>query len=340
MGFTFAYLKRGLPLAFALAAVFPSQAQRSAYHTLQPIVFSAPDRDSILSNMPSLTLQQPEPLDWRKTMEAPPSLNLGNPPVDTLPPPDAPTMSRAEMLRMQEQQDRRKNWMLLTPGEILGATTPEKIMGIQERDSAGRPKNLTALERYNERRNQVLTTDLNTNLMPAWNHADRQSEMSNLFIPGPGRLDNPPGLLLNPEPDNSTFGAQNDNNSWSRLFGSPLPAPMALSATTTNMDRFRQLLKSGSSPVAAAAAPLLGNTKAPLPQTALSSGLGQSALTPVGASFTPLNSGIGRPAELPKLPSIWSQSLTSPPAAAVWAPQPPPWLSPTPQPFAAPQRKF
>jgi hypothetical protein len=108
-----------------------------------------------------------------------------------------------------------------------------------------------------------------------------------------------------------------------------------------DMDRFRQLLKPGSSFTAAAATPsLLSGIKISLPQTALSSGLGQSALTPVGASFTPLNNGIGKPAEMPKLPSIWSLSLTSPPSAAAWAPQQPPWLSPTPQSFAFPQRKF
>ena len=36
---------------------------------------------------------------------------------------------------MQELLDRRKNWMLLTPAEIIGATTREKLLGIQERDA-------------------------------------------------------------------------------------------------------------------------------------------------------------------------------------------------------------
>jgi hypothetical protein len=230
--------------------------------------------------------------------------------------------------------------MLLTPAEILGTTTPEKIMGIHEHDAAGRTKNLTALERYTERRNQPPPVDTNTNAFPTWNYSDKQPDTSNSTI---GGLRNPAsmfGLLLNPAPDNQIFAEQIGNNRWSKLFDSPSPSTIVSPAQQTDMERFRQLLKPGSSSTAAAPTPSLGGIKITLPQTALSSGLGQSALTPVGASFTPLSSGIGRPAEMPKLPSIWSLSITSPPSAAAWAPQPPPWLSPTPQSYAVPQRKF
>jgi hypothetical protein len=260
--------------------------------------------------------------------------------VDTPLPVVAPVVSHAGALRMQDLLDRRKNWMLLTPAEILGAATPEKILGIQEHDAAGRPKNLTALERYTERQNQTPPVNTNTNAFPTWNFSDKQPDTLNSIPGGSGSPDNMASSLLNPAPDDQTFAGQNESNNWSKLFGSPSPSPVVTMAQQTDMDRFRQLLKPGSSSTAAAATPSLSGIKIPLPQTALSSGLGQSALTPVGASFTPLNSGIGKPAEMPKLPSIWSLSLTSPPSAAAWAPQQPPWLSPTPQPFATPQRKF
>ena len=290
--------------------------------------------------MPSLSPKPPESLDFGNTLQAPPSFNFSGPPVDTPLPVGVPVVSPAEALRMQDLLDRRKNWMLLTPAEILGATTPEKILGIQEHDAAGRPKNLTALERYTERQNQTPPVNTNTNAFPTWNFSDKQPDTSNSIPGGLGSPDNMAGPLLNPAPDNQTFAGQNENNNWSKLFGSPSPSPVVILAQQTDMERFRQLLQPGSSSTAAAATPSLSGIKISLPQTALSSGLGQSALTPVGASFTPLNSGIGKPAEMPKLPSIWSLSLTSPPSAAAWAPQPPPWLSPTPQPFAFPQRKF
>ena len=242
---------------------------------------------------------------------------------------------------MQDLLDKRKNWMLLTPAEILGATTPEKILGIQEHDAAGRPKNLTALERYTERQNQTPPVNANTNAFPTWNFSDNQPDPSNSIPGGLGSPDNLASPLLNPAPDNQTFAGQNENNNWSKLFGSAAAARRRLSPwrnrrTWNGSDNCLSQVRHPPP----ATTPSLSGIKISLPQTALSSGLGQSALTPVGASFTPLNSGIGKPAEMPKLPSIWSLSLTSPPSAAAWAPQPPPWLSPTPQPFAVPQRKF
>lgn len=352
MGFSFAYLKRVLPLAAAVVgAVFSAQAQRAGLGPGQSILFSSPESDTVFSNMPSLSPKPPESLDFGNTLQAPPSFSFSGPSVDTPLPVGAPAVSHAETLRLQDRLDRRKNWMLLTPAEILGATTPEKIMGIQEHDTAGRPKNLTALERYTERQNQTPPVNANTNAFPSWNFSDKQPDTLNSIPGGLGSPDNIAGSLLNPAADNQTFAGQNGNNSWSKLFGSPSPSPVVTLAQQANMERFRQLLKPGSSSTAAPTTPssstaalttpsLLIDIKISLPQTALSSGLGQSSLTPVGASFTPLNNGIGKPAEMPKLPSIWSLSLTSPPSAAAWAPQPPPWLSPTPQPFAIPQRKF
>ena len=340
MGFSFAYLKRVLPLAAVLVAVFSVQAQRAAFRPGQSILFSSPESNTVFSNMPSLSPEPPESLDFGNTLQAPSSFSFSDPSVDTPLPVGAPVVSRAEALRMQDLLDRRKNWMLLTPAEILGATTPEKILGIQEHDAAGRPKNLTALERYTERQNQTPPVNTNANAFPTWNFSDKQPGTLNSIPGGLGNPDNMANPLLNPAPDNQIFAGQNGNNNWSKLLSSPSPSPVVTLAQQTDMDRFRQLLQPSPSSTAAAATPLLSGIKISLPQTALSSGLGQSALTPVGASFTPLNNGIGKPAEMPKLPSIWSLSLTSPPSAAAWAPQPPPWLSPTPQPFAFPQRKF
>jgi hypothetical protein len=340
MGFSFAYLKRVLPLAAVLVAVFSAQAQRAAPRPGQSILFSSPESDTVFSNLPPLSPKPPESLDLGNTLRAPPPFSFSGPPVDTPLPAGAPVVSPAEALRMQDLLDRRKNWMLLTPAEILGATTPEKIMGIQKYDATGRPKNLTALERYTERQNQTPTGNTNINAFPTWNFSDKQPDTLNSIPGGLGSPDNMASSLLNPAPDNQTFAGQNGNNSWSKSYNPPLPSPVVTLAQQTDMEQFRQLLEPGSSSTAAATTPSLSGIKISLPQTALSSGLGQSALTPIGASFTPLNNGIGKPAEMPKLPSIWSLSLTSPPSAAAWAPQPPPWLSPTPQPFTVPQRKF
>jgi hypothetical protein len=339
MGFTFAYLKRVTPLAVTGAMVLSVQAQHSTYRPGQSILFSTPVSDTASSNTPSLSPQPPESPDFGGTVHAPAPIDFNGPVVDT-PLPAGPSMiPPPEESLSQDTLDQRKNWLLMTPAEILGATTPEKILGIQEHDAFGQQKKSTALERYLERQNQTLSArpaNTDTNAFPTWNFSDRQFDTFSAVPNGRGIPDSP---SFKPASDNQTLAGQNESGRWAKLLDTP-PLPVPTKAQETDMERFRQLLNPSASSVAVPASPLLNSPKSPLPQTALSSGLGQSALSPIGAAFTPLNSGISKPAEMPKLPSIWSQSLTSPPAAAVWAPQPPPWLSPTPQPFTAPQRKF
>jgi len=81
------------------------------------------------------------------------------------------------------------------------------------------------------------------------------------------------GSLLNPAPDNQTFAGQNGNNNWSKLFDSPSPSPVVTLAQQTDMDRFRQLLKPGSSSPPRQQPFIIERHKISLPQTALSSGL-------------------------------------------------------------------
>jgi hypothetical protein len=342
MGFSLASLKRGLPLAaIAGGVVFSAQAQRPPHRGAQPILFSSPT-DNVVSNTSSLLPRPPESLDLSEVTEAPAQFNFNRLPQTPPLPSAVPFLSPAETVRERDLQDRRRNWALLTPAEILGVVTPEKILGISEHDAFGQQKNLTALERYTERQNQLLLPD-KTNAL----------QIGNAYPPGLFPGDRREGWvsperhansLLNPAPNNQSLAPQNENRGWSKLFEStPAPTPLIQGpnpAQVEDMERFRQLLNPGSPSAASGATPALGGLKTSLPQTLLNAGLAQSQPTRVGASFTPLSSGIGRPPELPKLPGIWSVGYTSPPPAATWAPQLAPWLSPTPQPFVAPQRKF
>ncbi len=343
MGFSFASFKRGLPLAAAAGlAVLPVQAQRSAPPGGQPILFSSPVTDSVDSNTPSLSPQPPELLEFRDAGDAPSQFNFNRLPQGP-PLPAAPRPTLAGILREQDLQDRNRNWAMLTPAEILGVATPEKILGTADRDTFGQPKNSTALERYIERRNQLLLL-AKTNALPADNASpdwissgDRRDDLSSVYG-GQDSRDGAGRASFNPAPSDPFQTRQSDRSSWSKLFDST-PAALAPGpdlAQVEEMERFRQLLNSGSP----AAPPNLGGLKTSLPQSLLGSEPAQSQPNQIGASFTPLTSGIGRPAELPKLTAPWSLSYTSPAPAAAWVPQMAPWLSPTPQPFTAPQRRF
>ena len=347
MDFRSAHLKRPPVLAAVVfVAVFSTQVQYAPLQAGQPIWFSSPRNDTVSSNVPALLPRLLESPDFRNGSEISLPFDFNGPTVAAPPLPGAPMLSPAEQAQMQDLSDRRNNWILLTPAEILGTTTPEKILGIHEYDAAGRPKYLTAMERYTERQNQMLSANTNAlqngNPSSAWNFSQNRRDPSDVFNPINGGLENPPLManpLFNSKPDDRTLAKQGQNGGESKLFGSPTPLPVPDTAQQMNMERFRQLLGSSPSP-SPAATPLLNDKMFSRPEMSPDIKLGQPSLNPMGASFTSLNSGVGKPASLPTLPSAWSLSYTSSRPAAAWAPQPPPWMSTDPQSFAAPQRKF
>jgi hypothetical protein len=350
MGFSLAFLKRGLPLAaIAGVVVFSAQAQRPPHRGAQPILFSSPLNNDVVSNTSSLLPQPPQSLDLSEVAEAPAQFNFNRlSPAGPLPS-VMQFLSPVAAARERDLLDRRRNWALLTPAEILGAVTPEKMLGITERDAFGQTKYLTAVERYTERQNQLLVLAKTNapqigNESPTWPFSGDRRVGSNSLYGGWGNPESMANPLRNPASDNQYLASPNENRGWSKLFEStPAPTPLVRgpnTAQTEDMERFRQLLNPGSPSAALGATPALGGLKTSLPQTLLNAGLGQPQPARVGASFTPLSSGIGKPAELPKLPGALGLSYTSSPPAAPWAPQPAPWLSPTPQPFVVPQRKF
>lgn len=347
MGFSFPYWQRGLPLAAVVwLTALAAPAQHSLFRPGQPIVFSSPEDGTTASNLPSLSPRPPGALDFKDEVQAPNTFNFGSLP-DTMPlPPGPPLVMPGEAARQQNLLDRRNNWMLLTPAEILGTTTPEAVMGIPERDAFGRPKNATAMERYTERQNQLLltarTNDFQTgDSSSAWDVSGYQYGMSNSISgrrAGPGGMGNP---LFDATSDDPTSARSDGSGGWTKLFGSPAAAaPGPDTAQLAEMERFRQLLNPGSSSLTPSATPAADGIRTSLPKTLLGSALDQPAPARIGATFTPLTSGIGKPAALPKLPGAWNLNYTSAPPAAAWAPQPAPWLSPDPQPLAPPQRKF
>jgi len=343
MSFSSPYSLRALTFLVALGLTAGSVlAQHATLPPGEAIMFSSPDTDAVATNLSSLSPRPPESLVFGSTVEAPPTLNFNRTPSSAPMSLGAPAVSAPEPSQLQDQLDRRNNWMLMTPAEIYGVTTPEMILGIPERDALGQRKRTTALERYTERQNQMAApANPYTNAVPTWSSFDKRPDALTGDSGSPDDLVNP---LFRSSADKSVFARQNENNSWSKLFSpmasAPMPAPSAARQIDkqNDMERFQQLLTSGSPTAGDTAAPVVRGMKISVPQSPLDSTLGQPAINPAGGSFAPLSDGIGKPAGLPKLPGAWNLSLTSALPSAAWAPQPPPWLSP--QPFAVPQRKF
>jgi hypothetical protein len=262
--------------------------------------------------------------------------------------PEAVAISEGQQL--QNLLNPKKDWTLMTPGEIMGVTSPEKVFEIPERDAMGLRKNSGALEDFTERQNGSQFAATNgfspDNPASAWRSSRNRdfqpdADTPNLVSDNLGSTPQTLSQLFNnaPQRDDNFAGQNADGNSWKPFDGSS-PLPASDSAQLTEMDRFKQLL--GASPPASTAMRSSSSEGSAFfsPQSSANDNFSQPAVNPVGASYTPLTSGIGTPTGLTPLPTITGQSSLQPAITPAWTPQAPPWMSQGPQPFVIPQRKF
>jgi hypothetical protein len=331
-------LKRLLLVMAMGAMVLPADAQQSG----QSIIFSSPKTEEAPPATPSLAPDNLQPGILPGTLQAPVMfLNL-NPPNDLLPLPAAPGISPQQQ-RMQKLLADRKNWILMTPEEILGGTTTEKMLQPPERDALGREKNPTQLERYLERESQLrngATNDWQKDRADSsWNFS-RDQDNANPLDSGPdsAAAARSWSQLLNSQPNRNDSANQNGNIGWD-AFSQPLPqaATKPDLEQLAAMERFRQLLNPGPAETSQSSP---DSKFFPTPKPAVDPFLTQPDFVPnpAGASFTPLSSGLTRPTGLTPLPGAVSSFLPAV-AAPSWKPQPPPWLLQGPQPFVMPKQK-
>ena len=148
--------------------------------------------------------------------------------------------------------------------------------------------------------------------------------------------------LFNDAPENNPPAGRNGVGTMSRMFGfgpTPTPSPAQVQAQLAEMNRFREMLV----PESAAAKTSPGGkflfSSQPLPEA----GLQSASQAKVGFNeLTPLGTVNNKVSAVTPLTGLSDQPLSKPATAArpAWAPQPPPWLSQTPQPFTLPQREF
>jgi len=341
-------------LAVALSAVLLSAAaQNGSPPASKPIIFSAPAGDNGASNAPSLAPRFSDRPNFANELQAPVSIfDAQSPSLPSPVPSGAPKLSRAEAQRLQKMQDERENWALMTPEEILGVDTSRNTLRTPEQAAADNQENLTVVERFLERQRQshtAVTNKYDSDNSPLGRDFSRhQGGLTNGSPFNPARIGLPTAAqildrVFNDTPATNQLAGQNGNGSagWFQSLGLP-PQPAAPTPEQlAERERFKQFLDPGSysdTPAKSAPGGEFLSSLQPLSDTTLNQ---TPTVNPAGASFAPLSSGIGRPAGLTPLPGItgptnW-QSFAAPPA---WAPQPPPWLSQSPQPFTIPQRKF
>ncbi len=340
-------------LASALAAVVLSAAaQKDAPPSSKPIIFSAPAGENAVSNAPLLLPRLSEPPNFGNEVRAPVSIFDAQTPDLPLPvSPPAPALSRADVRRLQKMLDERENWALLTPEEILGVDTSRNTLRTPEQEAADDQKKLTVVGRFLERQQQLHTAATNENYggnsSSGWDFSRNRGGVTNGSASDPGRIGSPTAAQIldrffNGTSANNQFGGPDGNRSagWFKSLGlPPQPAPPTPEQLAERA-RFSQLLDPSSySDTGAKSSPddKFLSVLQPLSDTTPNQ---EPTASPVGASFAPLSSGIGRPMGLTPLPGIAGATNWQSSAAPAWAPQPPPWLVQAPQPFTIPQRKF
>jgi hypothetical protein len=328
-----------------LAACLSAAAQNGAPPPGKAIVFSAPTGENAASNMPSLLPRLSDRPDFANEVRAPvPVFGLQDPSQPLPVPSRAPVRSSAEAQRLQKMLDVRDNWALMTPEEILGVDTFKNTLRTPEQEAADN-KHLTVFERFLERQRQSHAAVTN-GYYSGDSASGRDSSRRQGGLTNGSPFDSAPQILdrfFNDSPANNQFAGQNGNRGagWFKSPGLP-PQPTAPTPEQlAEEERFRQLLDPGSFSGTQAKSSPGGEFFSSLRTFSDTAPNQTAAMNPAGASFAPLSSGIGRPAGLTPLPGItgptnWQLSAVPP----SWAPQPPPWLSQTPQPFTMPQRKF
>jgi hypothetical protein len=328
----------------ALAMVPFVEAQPAATNAWKPIIFSSPADNGISSNPISPSTQPLAPADFRGLFQdASPisSLNLFGPPP-------APYAGR----QIQKSPRDRQDWIFMTPAEIMGVSS-DQIPETGKRNENGPQRNLTPMERYLEgqsRSARFNPSGDSSQSRNSWGQGNGQANgddsSSDLINSGSENFRSPlfSGPSPNTAPGDMMSANPNPDSAWSQLFGTPAPQPTPSAATIAqhqaDLNQFQQLLNPGSVPVTAATT-VPGNAAAfKLQNTLPTTDSTQPLVNPIGASFAPLNSGIGRPAALTPLPGITRSAGIPAATTPTWAPQPAPWTSQNPQPFAVPQRKF
>ncbi len=353
MGSSFEKFTRWLLFASLSLAAFAADAQHGGGWVGQAIIFSSTDDDGVSSNMPSLAAKPPGMFDLANAVQSPganPGAAAQNEPS---PQPPAPAMSPAQAQQMRRLLDEQRNWALLTPEQILGMPTPEKALGISDRDAFGQTKNETVAAQYLKRQepSQVRTNIDNygaANPAPPWETSSRpELQMNqNIWAPAVSKPGNPTTVdqILNVNAANNATPAKTQPGGWTKSFNLPSSPPDPTPEQQAAMDQFRELLQPRTPSEDSAKTPVLGSpifSPSPTAQASVAQASEPSPVIPIGASYAPLSDGIAMPARVTPLPGLLGP--TNAPVAQLvpeWKPQPPPWVSSEPQLGVIPQRKF
>ena len=118
------------------------------------IGFSQPRSDEVTTNLNQLTSRKDSLRQLEEDLNAPLQSFTPRSSLEGVvaPPPRAPVPSAVQSKRVKELLERRKNWVFMTPEDLLSGPTVDQILKTPEYDADGQPKKeLPAMEQYYQR---------------------------------------------------------------------------------------------------------------------------------------------------------------------------------------------
>jgi hypothetical protein len=234
---------------------------------------------------------------------------------------------------IQEALNKRKNWTLLTPEEILGIKTPEEILGVSA--DKNKPK-LSLEEKFLQRQYQTGPTNGRVSSLFSKendNPFSRNREEKNSFYHTTERQ---PGDRLDPNAakyfdqlkkaaaqDGFSTSARQEDSPWASAFANP-SMPKRSPEQIASMERFRALMD--PAPPAQPAPTTIRYSAAPNPYMQP-----QPKFNPNGRSIDSLENNSSRPTGINPLPTVTGPVPASPKKRPDWQAQLPPWLANKPQ---------
>lgn len=328
-------------MAAVVTAALPAPGQQAIQYTRPADPDSSNRVDVVVPTrvrrLSSGAFNAPSPLFGDKT----PTVSF-----DALPgSPDPNAVPAVTAMQWRKFLERKKDWTLMTPEEVLGIPTPEKLLGLPD------PKedpNLSAEERFLQRQDRQAAAGATNGFhhpdasflrddpaqSPFQSPVDTSRFVQTMGAAVPGASKNPnPSFGMNPDMP-LDFNHKSDST-WVSPFSTSEPLPKATPEQLEGMDRFRALMETPVAPDKASTPSGIPYHPDAMPDPNLQT---LPAYNPAGKSFKALETVGTKPIGLTPLPGITGSQL-APATKPVPLVQPPPWLSASPQPYML-QRSF
>ena len=257
---------------------------------------------------------------------------------DNLPMPKPVLSLDANDPSLKEALDRRKNWTLLTPEQILGIQTPEEILGVQPEKPEEKKLSLEEKFMLRESRATMMAATNGRAVSPLWGERNENNpfalknkndendplhQSSQKIETGPHYFNQ----LLNA----SDTGVDADGkriSSWGNGDFAQPDQPKQTPEQVADMERFRAMMEPQSPPDKVQVTTRISAPATPAPDPFLQP---KPVENPNGQGITPLEDTSSRPTGITPLPGISTPAPKPVATRPSWQAQLPPWLTDGPQ---------